>query len=95
MLELISDNLSRLEEFSYLIPSVVAIVVIFIWLFIAKISNATYKTSLVISILFILLSIPTLLLNFEYVAGIMGEYAFIFMSIGTLQAIFGKNKENQ
>lgn len=96
MLDTLIDNLSWLESLRSYIPSVIQAIICLIWIFIIRITGIKYQTSLIISLFLLILSILVLMLNQVSTAGILGEYAFLFLSIGIVQSIFSKteNAEN-
>lgn len=89
-LDAIIDNLSRLDILSQYIPSAIQIGVILFWIFIIRKSKKGYKISLVISLFLLLSSMVVLALTFTSVAGIIGEYAFLFLGIGIVQMLITK-----
>lgn len=90
-LDAIIDNLSRFEVLSQYIPSAIQIGVSLFWIFVTRRSKNGYKTSLIISLFLFLLSIVVLTLNFTFLAKIIGEYAFLFLGIGTAQMLISKD----
>lgn len=91
MLNAIIDNLSRLEVLSRYIPSVIQIGVILFWIFVTRKSKNGYKISFIISLFLLLLSIAPLVLTYTSVAGVIGEYAFLFLGIGIIQILISKD----
>lgn len=96
MLNIIIDNLSRLEESQYI--AVLQIGLILIWIFVTrkskngyKISLTGYKISLTISLFLLLVSMAVLALTLTSVAKVLSEYAFLFLGIGIIQILVSKD----
>lgn len=91
MLNIIIDNLSRLEVLSRHLSSVIQIGIILLWIFLTRKSKNGYKTSSLISFFLLLLAIVVLALNFTPLAKTIGEYAFLFLGIGIIQMLIAKD----
>ena len=92
-LDAIIDNLFRLEFLSQYIPSVIQIGVSLFWIFVTRRSKNGYKISLSISLFLLLLSMGVLVFTFNSVAVVIGEYAFVFLGIGTVQMLISKDSD--
>lgn len=91
MLDIIIDNLYRLESLGQYIPSVIQIGGILFWIFVTRKSKNGYKISLIISLSLLLVSIAVLVFNLTAVAKVIGEYAFLFLGVGTVQMLISKD----
>lgn len=90
MLDVVIDNLSRGEDLIGYIPLVIQVSILLLWIYIIRRSKVRYETSLIISLFLLFLSIITMLLNQTFIAGVLGEYTFLFMTVGIIQTIFAK-----
>ncbi len=87
MLNAVIDNLSRLENLSDNIPSVVQLIILLLWVYIIRRSKVRYQTSIGWSLFLLLLSIIAQVLTLKFIAQTLAEYAFIFLGVGILQLI--------
>lgn len=90
MLDIVLDNLSRLEVLAGYIPSLIQVSILLVWIYIIRRSKLRYQTSFVISLFLLFLSIIALLLNQISVAGVLGEYTFLFLAVGVIQTLLVK-----
>lgn len=90
-LDAVIDDLSRLEVLSQYIPAIIQIAVILFWMFVTRRSKSGYKISLTISLFLLLLSMIVLVLTFASIAGVIGEYAFLFLGAGIIQMLISKD----
>lgn len=93
MLDAIFDNLSRFENLSTYIPSLIQLLILIIWIFIIRISKAQYQTSIGLSLFLLLVSLIAQLLTITFLAQTVAEYAFMFLGVGILQLFFMKQDE--
>lgn len=90
-LDAIIDNLFRLDILSKYIPSAIQIGVLLFWIFVTRRSKNGYKTSFGISLFLLSLSMVVSILTFTSVAGVIGEYAFLFLGAGIIQMLISKD----
>lgn len=85
MLNLLIDNLSRLENLSSYIPSIIQLLIFVLWIFIIRVSKAKYQTSVGWSLFLLLVSIVAQLFTLTFLAQMVAEYSFMFLGIGIIQ----------
>ena len=90
VLNKVIDNLYQLEGLNNFMPSVIQIVVVLSWIFIIMRSKFSYKSSLSVALFLLFFSIPAYIINLIPVATVLGQYSFLFLSIGTVQIILTK-----
>lgn len=90
MLDAIFDNLSRLEDLSGHIPSIIQFFILILWIFIIRISKARYQTSIGLSLFLLIISLVAQLLTITFLARTIAEYSFMFLGVGILQIVFMK-----
>lgn len=88
------DNLSRLENLSTYIPSVIQLSILLFWVFIIRRSKTPYSSSLALSLFLLLISVVMLLLTFTSVAKTLSEYSFLFLGAGIIQMLFMKYNDS-
>lgn len=87
MESLIFNNLFSFEDYGYLIPDVMNIVMIIAWLYLSKKLNLNSYSSLKMSLRLFGLSVLLLVLTLTRPAAIAAEYAFIIFVIGFFQHV--------
>ncbi len=92
MLNTIIDNLSRLEDLNIYIPSLIQLGVLIFWIFIIRISKASYRTSVGLSLFMLFLSLLFKLITIAFLAQTLAEYAFMFLGVGIIQIVFSKEE---
>lgn len=93
MFNTVIDNLSRLENLSIYIPSVIQLFILILWIFIIRISKASYKTSVGLSLFVLVISLLFQLITITFLAQILAEYSFMFLGVGILQMFFSKEDD--
>lgn len=94
MLNILIDNLSRLEDFAFLIPSLVQLSAVTLWIIIIKTLHFRYHSSIILSLILLSAAAVLSMLSLFQLAGGVGEYAFIFLIVGTVQMIFSNGMES-
>ncbi len=94
MIDTVIDNLSRLEDFSRYIPSIIQLFIFILWIFIIRVSKAKYQTSLNLSIFLLMISVLAYLFNIIFLARTSAEYAFMLLGVGIIQIVFTKNGDS-
>ncbi len=86
--------LSYLEELIVIVPnylpSALQLLTVLAWIFVIKKFGYRYEVSLKICLGLIFASLLVTTFTLRFVAGILAEYAFIFLSIGIIQKVFQK-----
>lgn len=94
MLDIIIDNLSRIEILSKFVPTIIQIIIVSLWILTTRKTKAPYRNSLALALFLLSVSIISLVLTLTTLARITGEYAFIFLGVGILQIVFTKNDDS-
>lgn len=86
--------LSYLEELIVIVPDylpgVLHLLTAIAWIFVIKKLGFKYEVSLKICLGLIFISLVVTTLTLRFMAGILAEYAFIFLCIGIIQMVFQK-----
>ena len=76
--------------FPYL-PSLLNFLVIFIWVIIIRKRRLTFGASLKVCLVLLFVSMLIVIFSLKFIAGVIAEYAFIFLLVGIVQLIFQKS----
>lgn len=90
MLNILTDNLSRLEELYPYLPTAAQILIASFWFVIVKVARINYQISLGLSLCLLSFSLLLYLTNVASLAGVLGEYAFLFLMTGVIQMLIFK-----
>lgn len=90
MISRLIDNILALDNLNKYAATIVQVLVVFIWFFITGKLKNSYRAALVISLTLISFSVIAYMVTFTEIAGIIGEYAFLFLGIGIIQSFFAK-----
>lgn len=91
MLNTIIDNLSRFEDLSIHIPSIIQLFILILWIFFLRVSKIKYQASVGWSLFLLLISIIAQLFTLTTIAYIVAEYSFMLLGVGIIQIVFTRD----
>lgn len=95
MLDILIDNLSRLENLSSYVPYIIQLIFFVLWIFIIRASKAKYQASIKWSLLILLVSIIAQLFTLITLAKTLAEYSFMILGVGIAQIVLTKNDNSR
>ncbi len=87
LIDRLITTILTIDNLSSHVNNIIQVLIVLIWLYIFRKSKTGYKSSLFISLFFLLLSILMLVLTLTTAAAFTAEYAFVFLGVGILQLI--------
>ena len=86
MLNAIINNLTRLQYLDFHVPLLIQTAVVVLWVYILVLKlKLGYQLAIYLSLLLLMGAFICTLLQLTSWAGLMGEYAFLFLGVGAVQ----------